>query len=62
MESYFRRFGKDYNYEPVLDAFLKESSHPLSAVATDGLAWINMNYKEDDQKAVDRLYPKIYHP
>jgi len=62
MESYFRRFGKDYNYEPVLDTFLKESSHSLYYVATDGLEWININYKEDYQKAVDRLYPKIYHP
>lgn len=47
MERFFIRFGPDYNWEPLVDAFIKESSRPLTPVLSTGLPWINVNYEED---------------
>jgi choline kinase len=34
-------------------------NHPLHALSTDGLPWIEIDFPEDYQRAVDEIYPKI---
>lgn len=60
MERFFIRFGPDFNWEPVVDAFLRESSRPLAPVLTSGLRWINVNY-EDDLRTAEELCKLFEH-
>ena len=57
-------FAKDketyYNWEPVVDQFINEEGIGLNYEVSDGLAWININYKEDYDRARTEIYEKIY--
>ena len=33
--------------------------HPLHALSTNGLPWIEIDFPEDYQRAVEEVYPKI---
>lgn len=59
MEVYFAERGNNYNYEPVLDAFIKSAGRKIAYLQTNGLPWININYQEDYQKAKNDIYPSI---
>lgn len=61
MEDYFRRNGRNHNYEPILDEFLRqEPGCVMEYATTDGLPWINMNYAEDYALVRDSLHPAVY--
>ncbi|MAE43270.1 hypothetical protein CMO93_05845 [Candidatus Woesearchaeota archaeon] len=60
MDDFFRKNGKKHNYEPVLDRFIKEKHVNINYINSNGLPWININYKEDYLEAKNKIYPSIY--
>ena len=47
MSRFFDTHGPNYNWEPVVDSFLRESGHAVRALETKGLPWVNVNYEDD---------------
>jgi choline kinase len=52
MDRFFAAHGRNHNWEPVVDAYLTGGgAFPLRAVTTGGLAWVNVNYEADLERA-----------
>src|SRR3989344_1063149 len=60
LKEFVEKNGKGFNYEVILNEFIKKTGMPLHYVTSDGLAWMNINYKEDYLIAKEELYNKIY--
>ena len=56
-----KKEGKHLNWEPTIGPFLKEfPGLDLHYSGIKGRQWINVNYQEDLDIAVNELYPEIY--
>jgi choline kinase len=53
MEDFFIKKGKNFNYEIVMDEFLKDNPLILNYQKIGNKRWININYLEDYHKAID---------
>lgn len=53
MEGFFARHGRNYNWEPVVDAFIPQSGRPLVPLRAGGLAWMNVNHPQDLEDAAE---------
>ena len=60
LEQFFTRAGRNVSYEVVLDEFIQKEKRLLYSLETNGLAWLNINYREDYERARDKLYSQIY--
>lgn len=62
MEDFFSKNGPNYNWEPVIDKMLQEKiMDPIKLHSLDckNLAWININYEEDLERARTLIYEKV---
>jgi len=59
MEKFFEQKGRKASYEVVLNSLLQEQHPEMHYVETDGLPWININYKAD-YKTAQKLHSEIY--
>lgn len=57
MDTYFKKYGTNYNWEPVMDAFLQSSNRLVLPAMTEGKSWMNVNYEEDLREA-DALWSR----
>jgi len=55
MDQFFTANGNNFNYEPVLDKFLRSGAVKCSYVPCGGLKWVNINYPEDYRKAQEDI-------
>ena len=60
MEEFFAENGNDFNWEPVFHAFVQDRSVRMHYTDCTGLAWININRREDFLKAKGELFGRIY--
>ncbi len=55
MEKFLTLNGNNFNYEPILDKFLRSGAVKCSYVPCGGIEWININYPEDYRKAQEEI-------
>ena len=61
LSSILKKEGKHLNWEPTIAPFLKEfPSLDLHYSGIKGRQWININYQEDLDMAVNELHPRVY--
>jgi len=61
LSSILKKEGKHLNWEPTIAPFLKQfPSLNLYYSGIKGREWININYQEDLDMAVNELHPRIY--
>lgn len=55
MKDFFARHGRNYNWEPVVDAFLPRTRRVIAPVPSAGLSWMNVNHPQDllDASSID---------
>ena len=60
IKAYCLQNGKHYNWEPLLNIFLKQNNISIKYTFINQRNWININYKEDYFLAKNEIYKKIY--
>ncbi len=60
MEHFFETDGRSYNYEVILNDLIQKKPQKINYILSNGLDWININYKEDYYKAKNELFQNIY--
>jgi len=60
MEEFFEKNGTNYNWEPVIEAFIKQKDIKIYYEECGDFPWININYKEDYISAQNKIFDLIY--
>lgn len=60
LDQFFKKKGKTFHYEYVLSAMIHDKKTKIRHIKTDGLPWVNINYREDYERAQKVIYPLIY--
>lgn len=60
MGEFFSQNGNNFNYEAILDQFIKEKKVVLHYIPSGGLPWVNINYPEDYFRANDTIFKHIF--
>ena len=60
LDQFFKKQGKKFHYEHVLSSMIHDKKTKIRHVKTNGLPWMNINYREDYERAQKVIYPLIY--